>query len=71
MMRTIGATNVNQLGHKAKRVSVRSGGAGYAHSGVVRSEILSGKDAVADGLRPAGGVKSSKASYGKIVRLGR
>ena len=45
-----------------KRVSVRSGGAGHAHSGVVRvGSILSGKV----------GNRSPKGSNVKIVRLGR
>jgi hypothetical protein len=45
-----------------KRVSVRSGGAGHAHSGVVKvNSILSGKK----------GNSAPKGSNGKIVKLGR
>jgi hypothetical protein len=46
-----------------KRVSVRSGGAGHAHSGVIKSGLRNGKAAdyaVAD-----------KQLNSKIVRLGR
>ena len=45
-----------------KRVSVRSGGAGHAHSGVAKvNSVLSGKK----------DSRSLKGSNGKIVRLGR
>jgi hypothetical protein len=45
-----------------KRVTVRSGGAGHAHSGVVKVNS-----------RPSGNEsnRSAKTSDGKIVRLGR
>jgi hypothetical protein len=45
-----------------KRVTVRSGGSGHAHSGVTKvNSILSGKK----------GSRSPKRSNGKIVTLGR
>lgn len=47
--------NPNQ--QQIKRVSVRSGGAGYAHSGIIRSEVQS--------------AKQLKSPDVKIVRLGR
>jgi hypothetical protein len=45
-----------------KRVSVRSGGAGHAHSGIAKVKS-----------NPAGktGNRSPKGSNGKIVKLGR
>jgi hypothetical protein len=64
MIRETGDNNGN--GHQSKRVSVRTGGAGHAHSGIVRSEILSAGSAVAEGAPPARRGKSTK-----IVRLGR
>lgn len=43
-----------------KRVTVRSGGAGHAHSGVARTKIAGSR-------KPA----ATKAMNSKIVRLGR
>jgi hypothetical protein len=43
-----------------KRVSVRTGGAGHAHSGVVKT----------DTPRRMNGLKAPKAAQSKIVRLG-
>jgi|SoiMethySBSTD1v2_1073268.scaffolds.fasta_scaffold1010203_1 hypothetical protein len=44
-----------------KRVSVRSGGAGHAHSGIIKTEKLP----------QINGLKGPKATQSKIVRLGR
>jgi hypothetical protein len=44
----------------AKRVTVRSGGAGHAHSGIVKTSVDSKPDAAA-----------VTATKGKTVRLGR
>jgi len=44
-----------------KRVSVRSGGAGHAHSGIIKT----------DASRQVNGSKSAKAIQSKIVKLGR
>ncbi len=44
-----------------KRVSVRSGGAGHAHSGIIKT----------DASRRVNGSKSAKAVQSKIVKLGR
>jgi hypothetical protein len=54
-----------------KRVSVRSGGAGYAHSGVVPRETRSAEGVLTDGALLAERAKSPKLSNGKVVRLGR
>jgi len=71
MMRETGDTNGNQHSERIKLVSVRTGGAGHAHSGVVRSEIQSAKNALID-LGPLDGqTHTPKWSNGKIVRLGR
>jgi hypothetical protein len=43
MIRETGDTNGNQHGDQIKRVSVRTGGAGHAHSGIVRCEAQSTK----------------------------
>ena len=43
-----------------KRVSIRSGGAGHAHSGVAKT----------DTPRRMNGLKAPKAAQSKIVRLG-
>ena len=43
-----------------KRVSVRSGGAGHAHSGVAKTSGVDNRNAVA-----------AKATKAKIVKLGR
>lgn len=43
-----------------KRVTVRSGGAGHAHSGVAKTNVTSNRDTAV-----------AKATKGKIVRLGR
>jgi hypothetical protein len=45
-----------------KRVTVRSGGAGHAHSGVVKTRGMPAKK---------NGTPSPKGANGKIVRLGR
>jgi hypothetical protein len=63
-MRGTCETNTNS---QTKRVSVRTGGAGHAHSGIVRSEIQSAKNALADGVS----LGRVKAPNGKIVKLGR
>ena len=69
MMRETGDTNGNhQHSDGNKRVSVRTGGAGHAHSGIVRSEILTARNAAAESASPAG---RGKSRNGKIVRLGR
>jgi hypothetical protein len=44
----------------AKRVTVRSGGAGHAHSGIVKTTLT--------GKQSAG---ATKTTNGKIVKLGR
>jgi hypothetical protein len=44
-----------------KRVTVRSGGAGHAHSGIIKTDVS----------RRANGSKSAKSVQSKIVRLGR
>jgi hypothetical protein len=44
-----------------KRVSVRSGGAGHAHSGIIKT----------DAPRRVNGSKNPKAAQSKIVKLGR
>jgi hypothetical protein len=44
-----------------KRVTVRSGGAGHAHSGIVK----------AHGMPEKGGTRPPNGINGKIVRLGR
>ena len=46
-----------------KRVSVRSGGAGHAHSGVIKGPVL-----LAKGRAP--GKKSLKATSNIVVKLG-
>jgi hypothetical protein len=63
MMRAQYEPSANQ---QIKRVSVRTGGAGHAHSGVVRSEILSTKNIAADRVL----VRAPKPSDIKIVKLG-
>jgi hypothetical protein len=68
MMRETGDTDGNQHGDRTKRVSVRTGGAGHAHSGIVRSEILSARTAATEG---ASSGERGKSPNGKIVRLGR
>ena len=45
-----------------KRVSVRSGGAGHAHSGIIKTDAS---------RRVNGGSKSAKTVQSKIVKLGR
>ncbi len=45
-----------------KRVSVRTGGAGHAHSGVVKADRV---------LATEEGIGSPKVANGKMVRLGR
>jgi hypothetical protein len=47
-------------GSLAKRVTVRSGGAGHAHSGVVKANVFNNP------IPPV-----AKAAKGKIVMLGR
>jgi len=64
MMRATGDSNGN--GYHSKRVSVRTGGAGHAHSGMVRSEILSAKNIAADRML----ARAPKPSDIKIVKLG-
>ena len=44
-----------------KRVTVRSGGAGHAHSGIIKT----------DASRRMNGSKSAQAVQSKIVKLGR
>jgi hypothetical protein len=58
----------NSADNQTKRVTVRTGGAGHAHSGIVHSEILSATNAAAAGAAPAKRAESSNGS--KIVRLG-
>jgi hypothetical protein len=48
-----------------KRVTVRSGGAGHAHSGVVKGTVSR------NGTTTDAPTELSKATNGKIVRLGR
>ena len=43
-----------------KRVSVRSGGAGHAHSGIIKTSIVSNPETAV-----------AKATKSKIVKLGR
>lgn len=50
-----------EKGSFVKRVSVRSGGAGHAHSGIIKT----------DASRRMNGSKSAKAVQSKIVKLGR
>jgi len=70
-MRECSEVHANQHVRQAKRVSVRSGGAGHAHSGVVRSEILSAKNAFGVGeASPDRAVKSFKPLNSKIAKLG-
>jgi hypothetical protein len=68
MIRETGNINGNKHGDRTKRVSVRTGGAGHAHSGIVRGEILAARTATAEGASPG---ERGKSPNGKIVRLGR
>jgi hypothetical protein len=66
MMRATGDSNGN--GYQSKRVSVRTGGAGHAHSGIVKGEpSLMKARSVAD-AQPE---KRTASVNSKIVRLGR
>jgi hypothetical protein len=69
MMRETGDTSGNhQHSDGTKRVSVRTGGAGHAHSGIARSEIVTAWNAATE--RASSGQRG-KSPNGKIVKLGR
>jgi hypothetical protein len=59
----------NEYDLQTKRVSVRSGGAGHAHSGIVKGDPLLRKDG--ETAPTSNGVMSSRKANAKIVQLGR
>jgi hypothetical protein len=65
-MQTGSHTNING----AKRVSVRSGGAGHAHSGVITGPVSLPKDGASSNASWDASAKSLKATNNTVVKLG-
>jgi hypothetical protein len=57
--------------HQAKRVSVRSGGAGHAHSGVVKGRITLTENGSVGHASSGDREQSRVLTNTKIVKLGR